>query len=76
MALTLEQAKTLGWGDYVHTPAYSNADGSPQRWRVSGKVKIWKTRPNEVKVPIKHGMRDSSYITQNDLQEFEMGYGS
>ena len=76
MGITLEQAKALQPGDLVNTPAYKNADGSVQRWRVSGKVKVWKTRPDDVRVPIKHGMYDNSYLTDTMLDEFELGYGS
>ena len=29
--------------------------------------KIWKTRPNDVRVPLKHGLYDYDYLTQDDL---------
>jgi hypothetical protein len=64
MAITLEQAKALKYGDILHHVKNKNADGSPQRWRVNGLPKIWKTRPNEVRVPVKHGLRTFDYITE------------
>jgi len=67
MAITLEQAKNLKVGDIVHHNTNKNADGTPQRWKVNGKTKTWKTRPNEIKIPVKHGLYSYGYITHNDL---------
>ena len=67
MPITLEQAKSLQWRDTLYHVSNRNADGTPQRWRVNGKPKVWKTRPNEVKVPIKHGLYSYDYITERDL---------
>jgi len=47
----------------IHTPTGS-------RWYVNGAVKTWKTRPNDVKVPIKHGLFDYSYLTDQNMREF------
>lgn len=30
--------------------------------RVSGKVKTWKTRPNDFSFPVKHGMYENHYV--------------
>lgn len=67
MSITLREAKALRPGTILHHTKNKNADGSPQRWKVNGKVKTWKTRPNDVKVPIKHGLYAYGYITENDL---------
>ena len=42
MAITLEQAKNLKYGQILHHVTDKNADGTPRRWEVTGKVKIWK----------------------------------
>ena len=65
--ITLEQAKNLKYGQVLHHTEYKNADGTPQRWRVNGKPKTWKTRPGEVHVPIKCGMYSYGYITEEVL---------
>jgi hypothetical protein len=75
MAITIEQAKALTYGDHLHHASATNADGTPQRFRVSGKPKIWKTRPDEVRVPVKRGMYENGYITQRNIGEFNLGYG-
>jgi hypothetical protein len=37
-------------------------DGKARQVRVSGMPKTWKTRFNDVRVPVKYGMYDSAYI--------------
>lgn len=42
----------------------------PINWRVNGKCKTWKTRPDDFSLPIKHGLRDYGYITQDNCHLF------
>ena len=65
--ITLKQAKNLKHGDSLHHTTNKNADGTPQRWRVNGAVKTWKTRPNEIRIPLKHGLYSYDYLTQDCL---------
>jgi len=49
------------------------ASGAPQTWRVTGQLKVWKTRPTEFRIPIKYGMYtnyNSGYITHDNANEF------
>ena len=48
----------------------TNADGTPTRCRRNGKTKVWKTRPSEFKIPVKHGLYDYGYIDENNCHEF------
>ena len=48
----------------------TNADKTPQRWRRNGATKTWKTRPGEFRIPIKRGLREFGYITQDNVHEF------
>jgi hypothetical protein len=41
-------------------------------WRASGKCKTWKTRPEEFKLPIKFGLYESSYLTHENCNLFEV----
>ena len=70
--ITLEQAKALKYGDTLHHSINKNADGTPQRWRVIGKPRTWKTRPNEVQVPIKSGLKCFGHLTEDTLNLVEM----
>lgn len=46
-----------------------NADGTPVRYRRSGKTKLWKTRPNDFQIPIKRGLYSYGYITQDCMKD-------
>jgi hypothetical protein len=65
--ITLEQAKKLSVGTILYHVENKNADGTPQRWKVNGKVKTWKRSPERVKVPLKHGLYDYDYLTEDCL---------
>lgn len=65
--ITLEQAKKLTSGTILYHTKNKNADGTPQRWRVNGKVKTWKRSPEKVKIPVKYGLYGFDYVTENDL---------
>lgn len=47
-----------------------NRDGTPLRVTASGACKTWKTRPNEFRLPVKHGLYDSTYITHQNADEW------
>jgi len=66
--ITLNQAKALKSGQIVYHTENKNADGTPQRWKVNGKVKTWKRDDSRVKIPVKHGLYNHGYITENDLE--------
>ena len=68
--VTRQNVERLGHGQVLYHIRDRNRDGSPARWRVNGRVKLWKTRPDEFQVPIKHGMYDFDYITQLNGNEF------
>lgn len=65
--ITLEQAKELQFGTILYHVTNRNADGTPQRWRVNGKVKTWKRSPERVQVPLKYGLKGYDYLTERDL---------
>jgi hypothetical protein len=67
MAITLDQAKNLQVGQILYHVRHRNADGSPQRWKVNGQVKTWKRSPEQVQVPLKHGMYAYGTLTESDL---------
>lgn len=62
MSITLAEAKALTVSDVLYSGYYRNADGTPQRWRVNGKVKFWKTRPWDFRIPVKHGLYAYGYV--------------
>jgi len=70
--LTLDQAKQLQYGQIIYRKLYTNADGTPQRWRVNGRVKVWKQSPNRVQVPLKRGLYEYDYLTEFNLEQFSL----
>jgi hypothetical protein len=49
MSITLQEAKALKPGNIL-------VDQNKRRWKVTGMVKTWKTDPNRIRVPLKHGL--------------------
>lgn len=41
-----------------------------ERWRRNGATKLWKTRPDDFRVPIKYGMRQCSYLEAHNAHRF------
>ena len=70
--ITLEQAKKLTPGMTIFSRSDKNANGSPQRWKVSGKAQTWKKDPKRVSVPLKRGMYSYSHLTENNLWYFSL----
>jgi len=62
--ITLEQAKSLEYGDLLHSESII---GTCKRWRITGKVKTWKRNPERVRVPIMFGLYSHDYLTDRDL---------
>lgn len=61
--MTIEQAKCLVRGQILHYEFGKNADGTCMRFKVNGKVKLWKSAPHLVKVPLKRGLKEYGYIS-------------
>lgn len=80
--MNLKQAKSLLRGTRVHYTGQtecSRSVGPKGRvtvtqtvLRVSGEVQTWKRSPERVKVPVKYGMYDNGYITENNLNDFHL----
>lgn len=49
-----------------------NRDGSPLRARRNGKTKIWKTKPNDFKIPVKYGLSQHFYINDVNAHEWNV----
>jgi len=64
--MTRLEAKALRVGTTLHHNTAKNVDGTCVRWKINGQIKLWKTRPADFSVPIKHGLRDFGYLTQDN----------
>ena len=68
MAITIEQAKKLKYGDILYHSFLKNGDGSPQRCKVNGRVKTWKRDPDRIYIPLKRGMHEYGHAEKIDLK--------
>lgn len=57
--ITKEIALSLTIGQTLFHIRQKNSDGSRLRAKVNGRVQIWKTRPNDFRIPMKYGMYQS-----------------
>jgi len=74
--MNLREAKSLVYGNHLYHKKWKNADGSPYKVKVNGKPQTWKTRPNEIRIPIKRGLYEYGHITEHELNEWSLGYQS
>lgn len=65
-----EQFLALRHGQNIQHVTLKNSDGTPLRARLNGAVKTWKTRPADFQAPMKHGLKNCFYITQDNCHEW------
>jgi len=71
--MKLSEAKALKYGDTIYHRTAKNADGTRTRAKITGAVKTWKTDPNRIRVPWKHGLYTYGAIeTQYDLEDWDI----
>jgi len=70
--MTLNEAKALQNGAMIHHVTKKNSNGSPMRAKVTS-VKVWKNRPDNVEVRVKHGLYDYATFDQTELDQIERG---
>ena len=66
--MDLETAKGLEVGDIIYDVRFCNADNSPYRWKVNGRVKTWKRSPDRIRIPVKCGLYEYDYITEDTVK--------
>ena len=72
-ALSLTAAKKLYYGQELYHRTETQGGGTmPLRVRVTGAVKLWKTRPTHFRVPIKHGLYQSGEITHENKDDWTL----
>ena len=58
----ITKAQAIAAQHFAHV-TLKGSDKQPIRCRATGKCQIWKTRPDDFKLPVKFGMYNSFYIT-------------
>ncbi len=70
--VTLVQVKKLGYKDELYHKDLKDSRGHSVRARVNGKLQLWKTRPNEFRLPMKHGLKDTFQLTQDNADQWTL----
>lgn len=70
--VTLAQAKQLGYRDELYHKDLKDSRGHSVRAKVNGKIQLWKTRPTEFRLPMKHGMYDTFQLTQDNADQWTL----
>jgi len=68
--ITKQMAVTCHHSQTFHHVSEKNSDGTPTRCRVNGACKVWKTRPDDFRLPVKHGLRNCFYITPDNMADW------
>lgn len=80
-ALCLEHGKCIlqvaEYLQYSHSPRTSirveeSPLEKPRNWKVNGQVQTWVTRPNDFRVPLKHGLYRHGELTHENCHLFEL----
>ena len=67
--MTVAEVKSLQRGQILYHVRHKNADGSPQSWRVNGRVRMWKRDSQRVEVPLKHGLYSHGTLYLHPAQQ-------
>lgn len=76
--MTLEEARQLTVGHNLYHVSLKNKDGTPYRVKVYGKPQVWKTRPDDIRVPVKFGLKghlqlgSGSYNYDSHINEWHL----
>ena len=67
--MTREQALT---GNEFHIDRPGARVRGCERWRRNGANKLWKRSPERFRIPIKFGLYDYAYITEDNINRFHL----
>lgn len=70
--ITKEIATSLRYRDDLLHVSLKQSSGAPVRCRVNGACRTWATRPDDFKLPVKHGLRDCFYITPANADQWRV----
>lgn len=70
--LTKQQAMLAQHATILYHRTRRNSDGTALRARTNGRCKVWATRPDEFRLPMKHGMYEAFYITEHNADNWSL----
>lgn len=72
MSITKEQALALQYRDTITFTGTDLIQPKGIKWRVNGKCKTWKRDSARFSLPIKHGLYDYGYLTNENACLFAL----
>lgn len=66
--VTKEQAMTCRV--FYHVSLKYSDGKTPIQCRANGQCKVWKTRPDDFRLPVKYGLKECFYITPRNAHEW------
>jgi len=79
MSITIGQAGNLKYGELVRQIRAISQDTGEihvltpvSQWRVNGKIKLWKRDPERFQLPIRHGLYNYGYLTNDNCHLFTL----
>ncbi len=72
--MTLEQARNLAQGGWIHHVSEKDKKGNPIRFRVTS-VETWKRQPKSVEVRVKYGLYRFLRFNESQIWQLEVGDG-
>ena len=67
--MTIEEAVSAH--EFFHV-RNKDSRGNPVKVRRNGRTLVWKTRPGQFRIPVKYGLYEYGYITQDNAIEWEV----
>lgn len=70
--MTIGEAKSLNYGDKI----IRFIGGKDRTFKVNGMPKTWVRTPDRVRVPLKYGLYEYGYMTEEDCRDYQvLNYG-
>jgi len=70
--ITKQIALQLKPGTILLHKSEKQGGGAPYRVRVTGQVRVWVKRPDDFRIPVKHGLYTNGEVTQANGSEWEV----
>ncbi len=76
--ITKEQALALKPGTVIYLTSFFTTGSKivnldkVTKWRINGQAKVWKTKPDQFQIPLKHGLYDFGYLTESNAALFSL----
>jgi len=68
--ITKEQLIKLAGNGILYAGHVKDSKGNPAKARLNGKIKLWKTRPDDFSQPMKYGIKQCFYLEPGNVHKW------